>query len=477
MIMNQKQKLSDFYYAKSPANIAFIKYWGRDNNKIRWPHNSSLSMTLTNSFTITATSEIKTEFSKILKKKLITDYLNYTKKHFFASNDFIDDFNNLLAGSSANSQENDNDNENFNNLNINYIYHSFKDKNYLIHILFVDFFCENISSCSLDFEIKNFSHCNLINKPNKINIFNQSSNYGSQEDKDSWLNNNHLNLKVFQKKLENQSNDFNKLTKMKNHIDFLNQQLNLKKSNNNSMVIITANSFPSNCGLASSASGFSALSLSYLANRFQSRTVDDLCTKHIDIKKIAYLSGQGSGSAGRSLWSGYVSWNKSTSCYDQFYQKEFTADHLTLLDIIIVVNYQAKTVSSSDGHLSAASSKYHNKRIQKDRIEHMMAMMIAALKDKNIKLIAKLAEDDCKDMHKIMKTQNMSCDYIKDDTKDIINSIEFFKKKHDLELFYTLDAGPNIHLICTEKNYRYILDYLVMRHKDQIKFLIYDYTA
>ena len=126
--------------------------------------------------------------------------------------------------------------------------------------------------------------------------------------------------------------------------------------------IATENSFPSAAGMASSASGFSALTLAVLGALGRQVSVAEQSA-------LARLSG--SGSASRSVMGGYVEWpaagdfgamSSRAECYAR---QVATADHWDLRNVIAVVERGAKATSSLDGHSRARTSPYFRTRLRR----------------------------------------------------------------------------------------------------------------
>ena len=444
----------NLFFAKSPANIALIKYWGIDSQSPKWPCNSSLSMTLTECFTVTGVGQIKYR----------SDYANSDpgdNLQILCSNqirrlviDFLQSSNNHLIKKVCSHLSTQNLDFTTQPIIVKFSYAAIRSDNYrylsqekpsygpsIDHIIYLDFFSDD--HCS-DYNIKfNFSIDNRISPPSlsfvcigKIDLDGVNS------------------LGDFKRK---SSNDYLTMTRIAKHLNYLRSTMNL---DNSDCVIITGSSFPTNCGVASSASGFSALTLGFLASYYNASSMSELDKNALTKEKIAYLSGQGSGSAGRSIWGGYVSWNKDLSADSQYYIQEFEDSSLQLIDIIIIVNKDDKKLKSSIGHLHAHSSKYFSARIANNRIENMLAVFICAIKDKRWKLLGNLVESESKEMHKIIRTQQGGCDYLDSKSKSIINWVENFRLTSKIKLYYTVDAGPNIHLLCKPSSLNIVLNSL-----------------
>ena len=188
------------FVAEAPSNIAFLKYWGKDDAKAQWPSNDSLSMTL---------SHCRTRTQSVLRKDF-TDFL--------------------------------------------------------------------------------------------ISFDGQILKDGSKKDK------------------------------IQRYLSFLKDKFHFEGF----LEVETENNFPTGSGVASSASGFAALTISSLAAWTGSQTFEDLNEKGFSLEKLAYLSRLGSGSSCRSFFGGYVVWEKGKSPENQEVKSFFRA---------MIGNYQILSLS------------------------------------------------------------------------------------------------------------------------------------
>lgn len=201
--------------------------------------------------------------------------------------------------------------------------------------------------------------------------------------------------------------------------------------------IITNNSFPTSAGIASSASGFAALTMAASAA---------LGLKLLE-KELTGLARLGSGSACRSIPNGFVKWE------GEFAWSLYPPDYWDLRDIIIIVENKAKDVSSSHGHEAVETSPFFQQRLAAlpKRIERIEK----ALKIKDFQMLGETLEEDCLDMHHVMQTQNPPLFYWNDGTKQVISDM----KKSGLPAYFTIDAGPNVHIICEAKDEEKVTNY------------------
>ncbi len=138
---------------------------------------------------------------------------------------------------------------------------------------------------------------------------------------------------------------------------------------NKGVLIESGNNFPSDCGLASSASSFAALTLAL----YEFFKKENALTKEWNTGELALLSRQGSGSSCRSFFSPWVYWSA-----DEVYEMDHRLPQL--LHSVVIVDQQVKKVSSSEAHLRVASSELFQNRIER---AHARAEILKSLLKQN----------------------------------------------------------------------------------------------
>ena len=214
--------------------------------------------------------------------------------------------------------------------------------------------------------------------------------------------------------------------------------------------IETKNTFPSACGIASSASGFAALTTAALAAWTGGSSLDELDQLGFSRRQIALLSRLGSGSACRSLWGGFVKWTAGETVETQSVDQAFEESHWPLIDVIVLVSDQEKATSSREGHLSAFSSPFMEPRLAV--LPERMEKMIAAVKSRNLEELGGLIETEALEMHSVMMSSAPAANYLLPETTALLAWVR--KRRHfgDFPAYFTIDAGPNVHLLCEPKN-------------------------
>jgi diphosphomevalonate decarboxylase len=218
--------------------------------------------------------------------------------------------------------------------------------------------------------------------------------------------------------------------------------------------IHSKNSFPHSAGIASSASSFGALALCLTELDF-SFTGKPIETVEF-WKEASELARMGSGSACRSVYSGFSIWGRTQlfeSSSDDF------AIRLTdgvspvfqgLRDAILLVDSGKKEVSSSAGHQLMEQHIYQRSRIAQatENVNELYLALISGDQQKFIQVV----EAEALSLHAMMMTSNPSFILLKPNSLEIMNRIRRFREKTQIPVCFTIDAGPNIHLLYFQEN-------------------------
>lgn len=288
--------------AKAPANIAFIKYWGKKDEKLRLPANSSISMNLSNAFTITSV-----EFNP----RLTSDEL-------------------VINGSKSAGDE-----------------------------------VKRVSN-----------HLNLIRNLSKIKDFAR---------------------------------------------------------------VESKNNFPKGSGIASSASGFAALTVAAAA----------ASGLNLSEKELSILARLGSGSACRSIPDGFVEWKYGETSEESYAYSLYPPDYWEICDLIAIVGENSKKVSSTEGHAVAETSPFYQTRIA--GMENKILEIKSAFKVKDFTKFGEILEAETINMHAVMMTSVPPLYYWLPETLKVMAQV-IKLRSGGMECYFTIDAGPNVHVICLEKD-------------------------
>ncbi|KAB8031814.1 diphosphomevalonate decarboxylase [Fluviispira multicolorata] len=245
-------------------------------------------------------------------------------------------------------------------------------------------------------------------------------------------------------------------------MDILIQSIFYNFADEISLKIESHNNFPTACGIASSASGYAAL-IGAIADLLQLKnhlTKEEL---HTWLTEWARL---GSGSATRSAiecaGDSFVKWELE-SAHDESFTKTSLMPHhpkwKQLEHCVFVLNSNEKVISSSEGHKSANTSALNAIRVA--GIPKRMVLISKALKEFDFELLQQLSEEDALSMHAVMQTGTPAACYLDHDVSKAIALFIKLRDESELKAFWTLDAGPNIHLIFTQESKQMIQNFHV----------------
>ena len=198
------------------------------------------------------------------------------------------------------------------------------------------------------------------------------------------------------------------------------------------------NNFPMGTGIASSASAFAALTTAACA----------ALGAKISERELSILSRLGSGSAARSIPSGFVEWHAGDSHETSFAESFAPADHWKLVDLIAIVSREHKRIGSSAGHETAASSIFQPARVA--TAGERIASVKSAILRRDFERFADVVEEDSNLMHAVMMTSKPPLFYWEPLSLAIMEGVRRWRQDENLMVCYTLDAGPNVHCICEE---------------------------
>lgn len=214
-------------------------------------------------------------------------------------------------------------------------------------------------------------------------------------------------------------------------------------------IIKTENTFPHSSGIASSASGFGAIAkcLMALDEIFVGKVNDD-----DSLRKASFLARLGSGSACRSLYDGMVVWGETKEVADSsdLFAVRYPADDIDPIfknfnDWVLLIHEGEKSVSSTVGHGLMNTNPYAERRFQE--AHENFAILKTILKNGDMTAFIQLVEHEALTLHAMMMMSQPAFILMKTGTLAVINKIWEFRKETNLPLFFTLDAGANVHLL------------------------------
>ena len=230
--------------------------------------------------------------------------------------------------------------------------------------------------------------------------------------------------------------------KVYRQITFLRQHLGL--ATNKFVTIDSSNTFPTSCGIASSASGLAALTIACLASWTGSRDFASLATAGFNRCDLADLARQGSGSAGRSLWGGFVRWQRGNSYQQQTVEQLYPANHWQLADVI-VSSAVSKTHSSSSGHRLAPSSPLFKQRLFE--LPRREQRLIEALDGRDFVALGTTLEEEALEFHKVLTTSKPPLIYHDENLQRVWRWVQQSRTRGQ-DAYFTIDAGGSVHIIC-----------------------------
>ncbi len=207
--------------------------------------------------------------------------------------------------------------------------------------------------------------------------------------------------------------------------------------------IVVRSGIPQSIGLASSAAVFGCLAKAYAG--LVAPTID------LSLAQQSVIGRLGSGSAARSLFGGFVTLDagEGNDIGSSVARQIADEGHWTLHDFVIIPSHEEKKVGSTEGHALAWTSPQYAARLEAIRTRRQRDC-IDAVRDRDFEKLAAVTEEDALDMHHVMETSTPPLRYLTEKTHAIRRGIEELRRADHLELLYTMDAGPTVHLLCTD---------------------------
>lgn len=220
------------------------------------------------------------------------------------------------------------------------------------------------------------------------------------------------------------------LERVAEHLEFMRERLNLAVY----AEVTSANNFPMGAGIASSAAAFAALTVAAAA----------AAGAELSERELTTIARLGSGSASRSIPTGFVEWHQGDS-HETSYAESFAApEHWALVDVIAITSEAHKEVGSRAGHRSANTSDLQAARVA--RAQERVAVCRSAILNRDFATFADVVEHDSNLMHAVMMTSRPPLFYWHPATLTVMDAVRRWRAD-GLRVCYTLDAGPNVHCI------------------------------
>lgn len=203
--------------------------------------------------------------------------------------------------------------------------------------------------------------------------------------------------------------------------------------------VVSNNNFPIGTGLSSSASGFAALTLAAAS----------AAGLNLSEKELSILARQGAGSACRSIPGGFVEWLDGDISDTSYAVSIFPPNHWKIVDVVAVVSEGKKEVPTSVGQQSAKSSPFMEVRLR--RMKEKNETVKKLIGQRSFRGLGELMEAEALELHTIMLTQTPPLIYWTPGTLRIMKLTSHWRAE-GLPVYFTINTGQDIHLICKQEN-------------------------
>lgn len=245
-----------------------------------------------------------------------------------------------------------------------------------------------------------------------------------------------------------------------------------------SLKIDSENSFPHSSGIASSASAMSALALCLCS--IEDKLFGTLSDDTAFDKKASYISRLGSGSACRSIYGYWSLWGQASELPESSnefaipMEEQVHKNFHSMKDSVLIVSDQEKSVSSSAGHALMEQHPYADVRYKQAR--QRLHQLLPALRSGNWELFGTIAENEALTLHGLMMSSSPSYMLMHPDTLGILREVRAFRSEENIPVYFSLDAGPNVHLLYPGKFAEKVQEWIDSVLKDYCKDekVIYD---
>jgi len=227
-------------------------------------------------------------------------------------------------------------------------------------------------------------------------------------------------------------------------------------------VIKSRNSFPHSSGIASSASGMSALALCIMSIE---KELNPAMTDEYFNKKASFLARLGSGSACRSIKGEIIVWGKhteiegSSNLYGIQFPYKVHENFKNYQDTILLVDEGEKQVSSTVGHKLMYNHPFAQQRFQQANDNILKVKEV--LQNGNLTAFIAIVESEALSLHAMMMTSNPYFILMKPNTLKIIHKIWAFREETNSNVCFTLDAGANVHVLFPESEKELVNDFII----------------
>lgn len=243
------------------------------------------------------------------------------------------------------------------------------------------------------------------------------------------------------------------LDKISTYLPFL-KKLDLK--------IFSQNTFPHSAGIASSASSFSALALCLCS--IENEIFSTLTSEERFYKKASFLARLGSGSACRSIYGKVALWGNTEYVNGSSNELAFRMDNQihdvfkSYYDAILIIDSGVKALSSTQGHGLMLQHPFAQARYAQASENSMN--IFNAMKSGDEKTFSQIVEHEALTLHALMLSSKPFVSLLKPNTLTVISKLVEFRDQHNIRFTFTLDAGPNIHILYPQSIRKQMVDFI-----------------
>ncbi|MFZ0390198.1 MAG: diphosphomevalonate decarboxylase [Calditrichia bacterium] len=196
------------------------------------------------------------------------------------------------------------------------------------------------------------------------------------------------------------------------------------------------NNFPTGAGLASSASSFAALALA----------ATQAAGINLTLQELSILARQGSGSAARSVFGGFVEMKTAERSEDAFAFQIAEPDYWDLRLLVAVTSAEPKKTGSTEGmNRTAATSPYYRQWVETGPAD--LQEMREAIRNRDFEKLGELAEYSCLKMHGLALSARPGILYWNGATVEVLQAVREWRRS-GIPVYFTIDAGPQVKAIC-----------------------------
>ncbi|OGK18081.1 diphosphomevalonate decarboxylase [Candidatus Roizmanbacteria bacterium RIFCSPHIGHO2_01_FULL_39_8] len=203
--------------------------------------------------------------------------------------------------------------------------------------------------------------------------------------------------------------------------------------------VVSRNNFPTAGGLASSASGFAALSVAGTKAAGLS----------LHKKELSILARQGSGSACRSIPDGFVEWLDGDTNETSYAVSLYPPSFWDLSIVVVLAGSEEKSVLTSEGMQLVKSNSFYPVRLS--HIGEKIRKMKQYMKEKDFEKLGSLVEAEALELHSMVMTSTPPIIYWQPLTIKVVRLVQEIRRKY-FPVYFTIDSGPHVCIICEKKN-------------------------